>query len=91
MGKDDLEKIKKRNRELTPPSELWLGGYNYQALRFRYNINEFMDLEVKKTVLIKFEPYILRYHSISYGRNALERLRDGIYILKVGFQKDYFS
>ncbi|RME14053.1 MAG: hypothetical protein D6797_09735 [Bdellovibrio sp.] len=71
-------------------SRFFVAEYSYQTIRFLYNINRFMDLKVKKTVLLRFRPKALRYNSIVRGRTT-EPLRDGIYLMKVALHKPYLD
>lgn len=72
-------------------SRFFLGSFGYHAVRFLYNIDRFLELEVKKTVLMELQPHVLRYSGIINARKQTESLRDGIYLLKVGIQKDYLD
>ncbi|MCB0343329.1 MAG: hypothetical protein KDD59_13905, partial [Bdellovibrionales bacterium] len=85
---DYVESIQKREKT---PSRFLLYEFTYQTIRFLYDIDEFMNLQVKKTVLLKLYPKALRYSSIVNGRRATEPLRDGIYLMKVAMQKDYLD
>lgn len=78
------------NREAVS-SQLLIAGYSYQTIRFRYEIDRFLNLNVKKTLLLDISPKVLRYNSITRGRNATESLRDGVYLMKVAIQKDYYD
>lgn len=73
------------------PSRFFLPQFRYHTVRFLYNIDPFMELEVKKTVLLEIEPRVLRYAGIVNARKQTEPLRDGIYLLKVGIQKDFLD
>lgn len=79
-----------KNRELIP-SRFYIDQFSYHTLRFRYQIDKFMNLEVKKTILLELHPQVLRYSGIVGGRKVTEDLRDGIYLLKVAIQKDYLD
>ncbi len=72
-------------------SRFFIGNFRYETLRFRYEIGKSMDLNVKKTVLLTLDPLVLRYSSILQGINAVDRIRDGFYILKAALQKDYLD
>lgn len=85
------EKISEIRGRYKIPSRFFLGGYQYHTVRFLYNIDPFMDLEVKKTVLMELVPEVLRYSGIKDARKMTEHLRDGIYLLKVGIQKSYLD
>lgn len=73
------------------PSLFFINQFSYHTLRFRYEIDEFMNLNVKKMLLWRVDPSVLRYSSIVNGRRATEHLRDGIYLLKAAVQKDYLD
>ncbi len=72
-------------------SRFFLPSYAYNTVRFLYNIDPYMELEVKKTVLINLKPRVLRYAGIVNARKQTEPLRDGIYLLKVAIQKDFLD
>ncbi|MCB0362555.1 MAG: hypothetical protein KDD35_07530, partial [Bdellovibrionales bacterium] len=88
LSDDYIEQIAKREKI---PSLLYINQFSYQTLRFRYEIDDFMNLMVKKVLLYKLEPYVLRYSSIVDGRRAMGSIRDGIYLLKVAVEKDYLD
>lgn len=71
------------------PSQLLLTNFQVNTQRFRYEVDEFLTLKVKKSFLIDISPRVLRYNSITRGLQAHEPIRDGVYLLKVAFQKDY--
>lgn len=68
-------------------SMFMVDAFRYQTIRFRYVIDNFMTLNVKKGVVMTFDPLAQRY-TIEKGR-SFEVLRDGIYLLKVALVK-YF-
>ena len=72
-------------------SRFYLTYYSYQTLRFRYHIDHYMNLMVRKTVLLSLVPRVLRYSSIIWGRRATELLRDGVYLMKIAYQKDFLD
>jgi hypothetical protein len=72
-------------------SRFFLGDYGFHTVRFLYNIDEFMELEVKKWVLMGLSPRVLRYSGITNARKMVEQLRDGIYLMKVAIQKSYLD
>ena len=82
---DDIQK-----RELIP-SRFYIDQFSYHTLRFRYQIDKFMNLQVMKTILLEIRPQVLRYSGIVGGRKVTEDIRDGIYLLKVAIQKDYLD
>ncbi|NJL24156.1 MAG: hypothetical protein HC902_02560, partial [Calothrix sp. SM1_5_4] len=85
------ERIKAMSERAPIESRFFLGGYSYHTVRFLYNIDPFMELEVKKTILMELQPQVLRYSGIKDARKMTESLRDGIYLLKVGIQKSYLD
>ena len=88
LGREYFERSAKRPRI---PSRFYMGDYAYHTVRFLYEIDPYMDLEVKKTVLMDLHPQVLRYSGIISGRKVTEYLRDGIYMLKVAIQKSYLD
>ncbi len=78
------------NRNEKERSRLFIPGFYYTTLRFRYEVDEFLTLKVKKLLLFEMRPRVLRYNSITRGRNATEPLRDGVYLARFALQKDYF-
>jgi len=85
---DTVESIRSRRKIR---SRFFLGDYAYHTVRFLYSIDPFMDLEVRKTVLMELVPQVLRYSAIKDARKMTESLRDGIYLMKVGIQKSYLD
>ncbi len=90
MLRDYPEQIKEQ-RKNAPDSKIFIADFKYDTLGFRYSVDKFLNLKVKKTVLLSFHVYALKYNSIVLGRGATERLRDGIYLMKVAMQKDYLD
>lgn len=86
---DDYVEASKKREKIA--SLLYVPAFSYHTLRFRYEIDEFMNLVVKKVLLLKLEPRVLRYSSITDGRKNIGQLRDGIYLLKLAVQKDYLD
>ncbi len=72
-------------------SRFFLGEYGYHTVRFQYNIDSLMSLEVRKTVLMELSPRVLRYSGIVNARKMTEPLRDGVWLLKVAIQKNYLD
>ena len=69
----------------------FLGDFSYHTVKFLYNIDNYMDLEVRKWVLMELVPQVLRYSGIKDARKMTEHLRDGIYLMKVAIQKNYLD
>ena len=82
-----------KNQNNTPkvPSRFYLADYSYHTVRFKYDIDPFMQLEVKKTILMEIQPRVLRYSGIINARKMTESLRDGLYLMKVAIQKNYLD
>jgi hypothetical protein len=72
-------------------SRFFMSEFGYHTVRFQYNIDSLMSLEVRKTVLMELQPQVLRYSGIINARKMTEPLRDGIWLLKVGIQKNYLD
>ena len=68
-----------------------LSNFGYTAIRFDYEIRKDLGLNVKKSVLLRLFPEVQRYSSLTGGRLAVEKLRDGIWLLKIAIQKDYLD
>lgn len=82
------EKLKVRRKI---PSRFFLANYGYHTVRFQYNIDSLMNLEVRKTVLMELDPRVLRYSGIVNARKMTEPMRDGIWLMKVAIQKNYLD
>ncbi len=78
-------------RKNAPKSQLFIADFRYETMGFRYAIDKYLNLKVKKAVLFKAYPYVLKYNSIVRGRLGTEKLRDGVYLMKVALQKDYLD
>ena len=72
-------------------SKLFIDSFNYQTILFQYDIDDLLELTVHKTLLLRFEPKVLRYSSLTQGVFASGPIRDGVYLLKVAVQKDYLD
>lgn len=83
-----VDKVKNRKKV---KSYLSVTSYATHAIRFRYEIDRFMELWVRKQVLLHLKPEVLRYSGIIGGRKVTESLRDGIYLMKVALQKDFLD
>ena len=90
MLQDYPEQIKEQ-RKSAPDSKIFIPEFKYETMGFRYSVDKFLNLKVKKVVLVSFHVYALKYNSIILGRGATERLRDGVYLMKVALQKDYLD
>lgn len=72
-----------------PKSELLLTQFQWGTQKFRYEVDNFLNLKIFKTFNLTLNPRVLRYSSLTEGRNRDEPLRAGIYLMKVAIQKDY--
>jgi|GEM_PF-6134267 len=79
------------NHQKKPESRFFTGGYGYHTIRFLYDFDRYMQMQVKKTILLEVDPRVLRYSGIVNARKTTENLRDGIYLLKVGIQKSFLD
>lgn len=75
-------------REGRPPLFI-VDAFRYQTIRFQYGIDEFMTLNVKKAVVMTFDPVVQRFGI--KGDRYHEPLRDGIYLMKVALIKYYLD
>lgn len=73
------------------PSRFFAGDFSYMTIRFRYDVDKDMKLTVKKTVLMTMYPFVKRYSNIINGINGNFPIRDGVYLLKIAYQKDYID
>ncbi len=64
--------------EQQKPNQLMIDAFRYQTIRFRYEIDEYLTLNVKKAVVMAMDPLVQR-----------EPLRDGFYLAKIAFVKFY--
>lgn len=69
----------------------YIQDFRYETLRFRYEVDKNMNLVVKKTVLFRAYPRVMRYSNVLQGINSIFPIRDGIYLMKVAYQKDYLD
>ena len=81
---DDMEAKKIQSR-------FWLPNFSYFTLRFRYAIDKFLKIKVKKSILLYLKPSMLRYSSLKMGRTGIYKLRDGIYLMKAALEKHYLD
>ncbi|MCB0406928.1 MAG: hypothetical protein KDD34_01925, partial [Bdellovibrionales bacterium] len=72
-------------------SRINVNNFGYTAIKFDYEIKKDLSLNVQKSVLMKIDPEVQRYSSMTYGRKAVEWLRDGIWLLKIAIHKDYLD
>ncbi len=75
-------------RAVNPP-EFMIDAFRYQTIRFRYVIDEYLTLNVKKAVVMALDPLVER-NTINEGRR-FEPLRNGIYLVKIALVKYYLD
>ena len=73
------------------PSRFLLPFFYYDTIRFRYEVDKFFNLKVKKAVNLHLQPKMLRYNSRVGGRTGIFGLRDGIYLMKASLEKQYLD
>ena len=73
------------------PPRFFLPQFSYYTLRFRYAIDQFLNLKVKKSILLHLRPVMVRYNSRRQGRFGVYKLRDGIYLMKTAIEKKYLD
>lgn len=78
------------NKQEKRDSLFMVDAFRYQTIRFRYEIDEYMTLNVKKAVVMALDPLTQRY-TIEEGRKGGEELRDGIYLMKIALVKYYLD
>ncbi|KHD88173.1 MAG: hypothetical protein OM95_10410 [Bdellovibrio sp. ArHS] len=81
------------SQENRPRTQLLVEGFSYNTLSYNYNVDSLLNLTVTKKIQVKMEPRLLVYSSLAHGRGESERLRDGIYLLKMAIvqNRDYDS
>ncbi len=83
-----FEQIEKRPRIA---SRIFVNRYQLSTHSFQYKIDSQLNLHVVKALMLGLEPKVLRYSGIVNRRDTIERLRDGIYLMKVALQKNYLD
>lgn len=74
-----------------PRTQLIVDGFSYNTLSYNYSVDSMLNLTVTKKVQMKMDPRLLVYSSLSNGRAEVERLRDGVYLLRLAVvqNRDY--
>ncbi|WII73813.1 hypothetical protein QJS83_07975 [Bdellovibrio sp. 22V] len=77
--------------ENRPRTQVLMDGFAYNTLSYNYSIDSLLNLTVTKKIQFKMDPRLLVYSSLANGRGEIERLRDGIYLLKLAVvqNRDY--
>ena len=95
FGRDIIHLSEDYIREVTEmqkiPPRFFLPSFSYYTLRFRYAIDQFLNLKVKKSILLHLKPMMVRYNSRRQGRFGVYKLRDGIYLMKAALEKKYLD
>ncbi len=76
--------------ESREPSVFYEPDYRWEAIGFRYSIDKFLTLTIKKRMQLSLYPKALRYNSLTLGRNAIQPVRDGVYLMKLALRNNYF-
>ncbi len=63
-------------------SQLIIDTFTYNTSSFSYDIDNALNLTVKKKVTMRIDPKVVIYNSLSRGRGDDEKIRDGLYALK---------
>ncbi|MDG0816170.1 hypothetical protein [Bdellovibrio svalbardensis] len=79
--------------ESRPKTQVIMDSFSYNTLSYNYQVDNLLNLNVIKKIQFKMDPRILMYSSLSYGRGEVEKLRDGVYLLKLAVvrNRDYDS
>lgn len=74
-----------------PKTQIFLAGYSYNTLSYKYSVDSFLNLTVNKKIQLKMDPRLLMYSSLTGGRTESRKLRDGIYLLRTAIvqNQDY--
>lgn len=83
------EEYRKYAEKRVNPPEFLIDAFRYQTIRFRYVIDEYLTLNVKKAVVMALDPLVER-NTINEGRKY-EPLRNGIYLVKIALVKYYID
>lgn len=77
--------------ENRPRTQLMVDGFSYNTLSYGYNIDAHLNLNVNKKIQMRLDPRLLVYSSLANGRGDIEKLRDGVYLLRLAIvqNKDY--
>lgn len=70
-------------QEARPRTQIMVDNFNYSTLSYNYSIDNYLNLTVTKKLQIRMDPRVLIYSSLANGRAEIERLRDGIYLLRL--------
>ncbi|MCB0392095.1 MAG: hypothetical protein KDD58_12440 [Bdellovibrionales bacterium] len=95
IGRDEIEMDKKTLSSISQREEvhprLFLEDYYYETIGVTYHIDEYMTLFVRKNIQLNLQFKVNRYSSLTEGINSKEAIRDGVYLLKIAFEKSYID
>jgi len=79
------------SQENRAKTQIIADGYSYNTLSYSYDVDQFLNLTMTKKIQLKLDAKLLVYSSLSNGRSDVEKLRDGVYLLRavVVQNKDY--
>lgn len=72
-----------------PRARIFLDGYRMNARGTDYEIDNQLNLYVKRKYNLLLYPKVLRHDSQAYGSMGHEKLRDGLYLLRVALVKNF--
>lgn len=81
-------------KENVLPSTLSLRSFNYSTLSYNYDIDNYLNLSVRKKLRFKLDAVVSVFSDMSMGRmEGAQKLRPGVYLLKLALIKnrDYYS
>lgn len=64
-------------------------GYSTDIGGIKYALDPYLNLKQKKTMIFTLRPVVMRYSSLAGGRGTVERIRDGVWLLKAAVYADY--
>lgn len=78
-------------QEEKPRTQLIVDGFSYNTVSYNYSVDALLNLTVTKKIQVRMDPRLLIYSSLAHGRSEQEKLRDGIYLLRMAVvqNRDY--
>lgn len=73
------------------PTEIFSYRFDYMTIGFRYEVDEYLNLKVKKRVLLELHPFEIRANDLVFGQKAQGNFKNGIYLLQVAVHKRYLD
>ncbi len=89
---DPTEKLSLNcSHESRPKTRLTMDSFSYNTISYKYEVDDLLRLNVLKKIQLKIDPRTVAYSSLSAGRSESEKLRDGVYLLKLAIvrNRDY--